>query len=178
MRYVYRLLILLMGIFFFLPIHLITAAPDKTTSILLNEPVSMMTYGISKLQSNLRSTFYDRDVFSGKDIYVGYVEESDRIFINVRAGWYSSKKDLITDCKSAINQIRNNAGVELETGRTSLDDGTVFSRYFWQWGRKRSTEFYLALDEKFYLNCDAFITNGGSHSVSGRLVSNEIILSK
>ena len=154
-----------------------TADTDKIFSTLLNEPVSILTFGLNRLEDDLRETLLKREEFSGIGVFLGYPAQKNQISITVLTGLYSSKEDGVDACTKVINEIRNNAGVDVKTGRAELEEGTIYSRYFWQWGKDRTVDFYHELDKKFHVTCSAQIDSGGFHKVSGRLVSNEIILS-
>ena len=154
------------------------ADTDKIFSTLLNEPVSILSYGLKQLENEMRNNLYKREEFSEMAIYVGYPASKNQISITVHGGWFKSKEEIIAVCTTAINQIRDHAGVDVKTGRAELEEGTIYSRFFWQWGKDRTVDFYLELDKKFHLNCSAQLEDGGIYYVSGRLVSNEIILSR
>ena len=49
------------------------AEVDKVFSFLLNEPVSMLHFGLRDLRQEMRDKLYKREEFSETDIYVGYV---------------------------------------------------------------------------------------------------------
>ena len=152
------------------------ADTDKIFSTLLNEPVSILTFGLKKLEDDLRETLFKREEFSGMNVFLGFPAQKNRISITVITGPYSNKEDGVDACTTVINEIRNNAGVDVKTGRAELEEGTIFSSYFWQWGKDRTVDFNHELDKKFHVTCSAQIDSGGFHKVSGRLVSNEIIL--
>ncbi len=151
---------------------------DKIFSRLLNEPVSMLHYGMTKLQQDMREKLYKREEFSEVDIYVGYPAKDNRIQITIRVGFFATKEIFIDQCRTLIHQIRDHAGVDLETGKVEFDLHTIYATNFWQWGKTRSGKFYQMLDDKFYLSCQGNIEGSGSYFVSGRLVSNELLLSK
>ena len=154
------------------------AEVDKVFSFLLNEPVSMLHFGLRDLRQEMRDKLYKREEFSETDIYVGYVAKKNQIRITIKVGFFRAREGLVDKCKTAINQIRDHAGVDLETGKVEFDVKTIYSTYFWQWGKNRSDEFYQSVDDKFYLSCRGIIEGSGGYFVSGRLVSNEIILSE
>ena len=167
----------------FSPIHQPTAAPDKTSSFLLSEPVSMMTFGLYRVNEELVNKFYKEKSFAeDMNVYANYFPGSDLIFIFLHGSWYETKRALIDACTTAINKIRKFGGVDLKTGRLiSHQQASLYSLWFEPTYRDRSQEFYRALDSKFFIECDARIQKeiaGPSkpYYVSGRLVSNEILL--
>jgi hypothetical protein len=170
--------ILMVIVFSSAPVQRVIAEADKVFSFLLNEPVSMLHFGLQDLKQEMRNQLYKREEFSETEIYVGYSAKKNPIRITIRVGFFNAREGLVNKCKTAINQIRDHAGVDLETGKVEFAVGTIYSTYFWQWGKNRSDEFYKSVDDKFYLSCHGIIEGSGGYVVSGRLVSNEIILSE
>jgi hypothetical protein len=153
------------------------ALPDKTSKFLLSEPVDWMTFGLSKLDDFLKAEFNKDEKFPNIFVWANYRPKTDQIMIILQAWQLESVKEVVEECTLAINKVRYTAGVDLESGTIDqYSKWSLYSHFFSPTYYDRSKEFNLTLDSKFFIICFGPHAREHDYQISGRLLSNEILL--
>ena len=132
--------------FFFVCVGVCQAEPTASIKYLMNEPVTMLDWGIYRMGNALRTA--------------GYVEflEIDGMRPNIHAHYEASFNSIVIEvtspiiedtdsqkrakewCSSVIEQSRVNFGINKETGKASSAQGSHIRRFFQSEGPQRTNQ--------------------------------------
>ena len=158
------------------------AAPGPITGRLMNEPLSMLDYGLWRTELELKRFFNNID-----NIFVGatYNWNKDQILIQVIL--YETPetlKDLTPDkqCRHVIKSIRDFYGIDTSTGRPAASmENTLLGKSFVHNGFAGSdipqAELFSQLDKMTYINVSMMQQNNIKDSENKTAHSNAIACS-
>ena len=133
------------------------AAPGPITGRLMNEPLSMLDYGLWRTELELKHFFNNIE-----NIFVGTTYNWNKDQISIQVILYETPetlKDLAPDkqCRHVINSIKDFYGIDTSTGRpTASMENTLLGKSFVHNGFAGSdipqTELFSQLDKMTHIN--------------------------
>ncbi|MDM8522176.1 hypothetical protein QUF80_02295 [Desulfococcaceae bacterium HSG8] len=106
------------------------AGPDQTTSYLMNESVSLLDFGLYRLEEYF-DTIYQKDLYITR---VNYDWDDNKIIIVVRntdSGSFGSAREAKEWCRSIICEIKGKLGIDCSTGKPlTLKKNSPLQRFF------------------------------------------------
>ena len=115
----------IVGVILFLPLfcsQTVLSEPTPTIKYLMNEPVSMLDWGIYNMAQRLRPLQEHKDV---GDVSVDYVWKKNRILITAHYKYDArskSEKESKRRCEELVNSIKRHFRVDPKTGKGVLLD--------------------------------------------------------
>ncbi|NRB21107.1 MAG: hypothetical protein HRU33_27135 [Rhodobacteraceae bacterium] len=155
------------------------AGPDATTQMFLDQPVSVLEWGMFKLKSNLEFILFSAPYTDERStsVNVVYTWNDDTINVIVHDAvfgdddYYTDERTMLL-CKDLLNRVRFSAGV-YEDGLVSpgVGDYSLFARnfIFYELQTSGSSEALQELDAKFVI-----LAGFNKSQCRGHLLSNEI----
>ena len=115
------------------------AEPSPGFKYLMNQPVSMLDWGVYRLEEYLSRGMYEREF----QIIVSYNWETDRIIIGINRTQENPAKneiEAVEKLRGTIDLIRSRCGIDPRTGTPYKGIANVYARYFRHAGFKYKSE--------------------------------------
>lgn len=121
--------------------------PNPTTNYLMDEPISMFTYGMDKIDRSLRNAVKDTGIFTN----AAYNWDQDRIYLNATC-FQCETPATEKSCAEIITKIRNSACIA--NGKPVFGNHSCYSAEFAQNGYSKKTrpkDVETSMDQKFII---------------------------
>lgn len=153
------------------------AAPDQTTRYLINQEISLLTWGMYRIDQALNERFASRNLSSRTTYNYG----RDTITIGLSNGF--SDSELVPtkrNCKEIVNETRRASGINPETGQPSNGSNSFFITYFGQTGysaKSRPNHIGDGLDRKIRIDVSLGPTDSNMETINcqGALLSRQVL---
>lgn len=162
-----------------LQVNTATAGPDANTNYFMEEKVSLFSFGMFRLEQDLKGLTDNTDFPSGfNSISASYDWDSDEINIAITSFYaIETATDAREKCKLAINKVRTSCGINMETGKPYefLGGESFCAGNFSRIGFQKATdpEKLLEMDKKIRIQCNVFGT--AEMTLSGKLLSTKVV---
>jgi len=134
-----KIYLLILTIIFSFIAGICNAEPDSTIKYLMDEPLSMLEWGMYRMNKSLDEIYGDKyNIDHDLTNIVRYDWDNNRIIINCIVGLYGrfeEKKQAQAACKNIVRKYRSTFGVNADTGKP-VGFGTLYNLYFSHQGFK------------------------------------------
>lgn len=154
-----------------------SAGPDQTTRYLMNQRVSLLTWGMYRIDQSLNKRFESHSVSS----HTTYNYGPNTITISLSNVFNKSElKPTKQNCKYIIDETRRAAGIKPDTGQPMNGSQSFFNNYFGQTGytaNSRPENLGARVDEKIRINVSLGSTEGNLtiFRCKGNLLSRQVL---